>query len=553
VAPELILDEEGRLDLASVYSPFPKQDELHTSEATNLLAIGGNGSGKSAFLLGEAIFTICEYAGADVLLLRRDFRELDKGLILDFKNTVPRELYTYNDTKHVVTWCTGGHIFFGHLQTGSEKDLSQYLSDSFVFIGIDELGQFSYEAWSFLSSRNRVNKGCQASSRTGQMPIPRMGGATNPLGPGYGWIRQLWINRKPVPQMQETKRGTDGAYYQDQRGVLKKVFDPKEYHYAHSTILDNPAQLEKDPTYIEKLEKLPPPLRQKALYGDLESIAGSYFTNFTWERHVRSLPADQDEIQWQDWQPGWLSIDWGLAHWCAIYWHRRALIADRMTIDLPRDQWKWRNVVITYRERVVNEDTFAKTERADTDYHMLICGVIVQATPEAEREKIRFCFLSPDRFARGHKLGKTHTIAAEMSERMAASGLPRCARANDDRVDGAVFMYNLIDAAEWIILDSCPILIQALSTRVRDPKNLEDVLKVDGDQGDDAYDSARYGLLSMLKERKKPEEVKLAEKLATIPDHTSRMLYAYQHRLKEQEKHTGFRQKVMPRWMLKKK
>src|ERR1700685_1943478 len=102
------------------------QRQLRTNSSRTHFAIGGNGSGKSAFLLGESLYVAFEYPGSSCLLLRRDFPELEKGLILDFKAMVPGELYRYNDQKHVVTFPnenTSGsdsHIFFGHLQNGSE-------------------------------------------------------------------------------------------------------------------------------------------------------------------------------------------------------------------------------------------------------------------------------------------------------------------------------------------------------------------------------------------------------------------------------------------------
>lgn len=548
---ELVINEQGAVEIDAFYDPFPKQLELHQSAATGLLAIGGNGSGKSAFLLGEAIYTMTEFPGADCLLMRRNFPELEAGLILDWKNMVPPELYKYNDSKHIVTWLPGehdSHLFFGHLKDGSERYLAKYLSSSFVFIGFDELGQFSYQAWSFLSSRNRVNRNCKPSTIDGKMPIPRMGAATNPLGPGYGWIKTQWIEHKPVAEMEETTKGDDGNFYQIVGGKRVCVFEPKQYFFVHSTVLDNPAQLEKDPHYIEKLERLPPPLRKKALEGDLESIAGTYFSCFTFEHNVRRLPEDRDEVIFEKWQPRWMSIDWGLAHWTLTYWHTRAKIADRFSmLDeneqlRPQSEWKWKSVVLTYREMPIRE----------TD-HTEVCDAISERTPEDEHELIKYCFLSPERFARQSNKRTTHTIAAEMSDRLERHGLPRCSRANDRRVDGAVFMYNLLDAGVWVILDNCPLLIKALETRVRDEKNLEDVLKVDGDQLDDAYDGARYGLLSMLKERGKPEEVKLAEKLSTIPDHTARMLYAYQHRLDQEKRDQPIKQKILPRWMLNRK
>lgn len=540
--PALVLDEEGRLDIGTFYTPYPKQDSLHTSPATNLLAIGGNGSGKSAFLLGEAIYVISEFPGADVLLLRRDFKELDKGLILDFKNMVPKELYRYNDSKHIVSWCNDSHIFFGHLVDGSERTLHQYLSSSFVFIGIDELGQFSFSAWKFLSSRNRINSGCRPNSQ-GMMPYPRMGGATNPLGPGYGWIKTQWIEGKPVSQMGDAQRARDGKWYQKEAGKTICIYDPAEYAYVHSTVLDNPAQLEKDPEYISKLEQLPPALRQKALYGDLHAVAGSYFSNFSRDRNVRSLPRDRDSIRFEEWQPVWLGFDWGLAHHTAVFWNTRASVLD---LD-----GKWRSCVVTLREMVVNEedyqrDRFSAKHADDWNYKQYICREIKRRTPEDEAKRLKYIFLSPERFKRVDET--SHTVAGELSEIFRSLGLPMCSEANDAREDGAVLMYNLIDSAEWIILDVCSVLIAAIETRVRDETKREDVLKTE-DELDDAYDGERYGLLSMLKERGKPAEVKLREKLETIADPTAKMIYAYQHRLDAERASQPVQPKFVPRWM----
>lgn len=468
------LAEDGCLYIHSFYKPLEQQRDLHTSAAHNLLAIGGNGSGKSLFLLGEAVYVINEFPGANVLLLRRDFNELERGLIQDLHETVPKELYRYNSQKHFANWYNGSTIFFGYLKNQSEKDLARYLSSAFVFIGVDELGQFSYKAWEFLSSRNRVNKGCRPSEDK-LMPIPRMGGATNPLGPGYGWIKNLWIDKKPVSQLGETEKGEDGKYYQEQKGRQVCVYDPDEYHYTHSTVLNNPYQLRKDPGYIAKLEKLAPALRQKALYGDLDSVAGSYFGNFTAEKNILSLPRDHEDIRWEDWQPIWLGIDFGLAHHTAVYWNRRAKVRG---LD-----GEWHDTVITYREMVVNESAYK-----------VIVQKIIDATPKDaeqstvksnERAKLRFTFLSPDLFAR-ETTG--HTPSEEMSRLFRADDFPMCSRANNRRVDGALLMYNMIDSGEWMILDSCPLLIRSLETRVRDEDNLEDVLKTDDDL-DDCYDA----------------------------------------------------------------
>lgn len=527
----------SQLNTAEFYNPWPKQNQLHTARQIDLLAIGGNGSGKSAFLLGEAVFCAIEFPGADCLLLRKKFPELERGLILDMKNMLPKGLYSYNDSKHFATFPNDSHIFFGHCKTGSEKDLAQYLSSAFVFIGIDELGQWSYDAFAFLGSRNRINRGCKPN-KLGEWPVPRIGAATNPMGPGYGWIKKLWIDKKPVSQMGNDLEAIGGKWYSKildkamlaSEEIRKRlveingeqyicVYDPDDYLFVHSTVVDNPSQLEKDPDYVNKLMKLAPPLRQKALYGDLQSIAGTYFQNFTQDRHVLSLPRDNELIEWQPWQPRWIGIDWGLAHWSACFWATKCRV--RKFIGAP-----WRQVTLIYRELVENEKSY--DELAD---------LLVERTPESERPNLKHIYLSPERFARSGDKDPAKTIGIQFGLYLKERHFPMCERANDRRVDGAVYMYNGFENDEIVILDTCPGLISALEVVVRDEDNPEDVLKVDGQIEDDIYDGSRYTILSEAKPRPKTEEFAFQEKLSKIEDPMARRMASLEHHLRKKKKY----------------
>lgn len=510
----------GRLATDEFYKPWPKQDALHTSPATNLLGIGGNGSGKSAFLLGEAIYVCIEFPGADCLLIRKNWKELEKGLILDLKNTLPKSLYNYNDQKHLVTFPgNGSHIFFGYCKSGNERDLAQYLSSAFVFIGVDEMGQLSYSAFDFLRSRNRINKGCKPN-KNGEWPVPRIGGATNPMGPGYGWIKKLWIDQKPVSQMGETEQMGE-KYYAEVHGEKVCVYNPAEYKYVHSTVMDNPAQLEKDPQYLDKLMKLAPALRNKALYGDLNSMAGAYFSNFSPDRHVMNRAADKELYEFQSWQPRWMGGDWGLAHFSAMYWCTEARF--RWSVDSP-----WVTKKCVYRELVVNETGLDE-----------LCRLIDFNTPQSERSMMKRFFLSPERFARDDDPDFARTVAGRMGTVLHGYGLPKPERANDARVDGAQFLWNLLEKDELVVFDDCPGLINALEVVVRDdPKNLEDVKKTDG-QEDDCYDGARYAIVTPFKPRAKPQEIVFQERLAGIEDPMAARFYSYQHHIKQQNRGSG--------------
>ena len=180
----------ARVDLG--YAPFPKQQQFHASPAKYRLFGGAAGPGKTKALLMEAILQAHEHPGANTLLLRRTFPELEQSLLLYFRREVPRELYrSFHEAKHVVTWWNGSTTRFGYCQ--SESDVYQYQGGEFLFIGVDELTMFTLRQWQFLTSRNR----CPVPGA-----FPCMAGATNPGNIGHAWVKSLWIDRQAAPGME---------------------------------------------------------------------------------------------------------------------------------------------------------------------------------------------------------------------------------------------------------------------------------------------------------------------------------------------------------------
>lgn len=87
-----------------------------------------------------------------------------------------------------------------------------------------------------------------------------------------------------------------------------------------------------------------------------------------------------------------------------------------------------------------------------------------------------------------------------------------------------MLMYQMLDAGEWLIADSCPELIRTLPELVRDEVNIEDIAKRDGD---DAADAARYGLKSRAagQTARPPRELEFAQRV-TSSDPTIRAIQA---------------------------
>ena len=98
------LEDEERREISLGYCAFPKQREFHKCGAKYRLFGGAAGPGKSKALLMEAIAQANETPGANTLLLRRTFPELEGSLLLYFRRDVPRECYrSFNEAKHTVT------------------------------------------------------------------------------------------------------------------------------------------------------------------------------------------------------------------------------------------------------------------------------------------------------------------------------------------------------------------------------------------------------------------------------------------------------------------
>ncbi|HEV2223528.1 MAG TPA: phage terminase large subunit [Candidatus Acidoferrales bacterium] len=505
---ENIGDETQRVELPLPYKPFAKQDEFHKCQAKYKLFGGAAGPGKSKALLMEAILQATEFPNVNTLLLRRTFPELEGSLLLYFRRDVPRELYrSFNEAKHTVTWHNGSTTRFGYSQ--SENDIYQYQSGEYLFIGVDELTHFTLRQWQFLTSRNR----CPVADA-----FPNMAGATNPGNIGHAWVKALFVDKQPAA------------------GMDPREYDAADYAFIAARVWDNPIYAN-DASYLKTLEKLPDSYRHAFLDGDWSVFAGQYFTNFDPSRNVIRA----ESIAAEAWWPRWISIDWGFEHPAAIYWHTNAPAVESpqrrldnshthghgcdlpaQNVEIPRagvvgfangdGDWRRKTRVITYRECV--EQHLAP--------RALAAEIVARSHDrDGKAEHIDAIYLSPDAFA--HHTDES-SIAERLSDALAAAGFPRPVPADNDRVSGWMLMYEMLEADEWQIADSCPELIRTLPELVRDTANVEDIAKR---EGDDAADAARYGLKTRAsgKMPKPPREQEIHARV-TSDDPTIRAIQA---------------------------
>ncbi len=233
------LNADGTLEYSKIFTLQPKQTELlqmRTRDgipyivpiAPQCLSVGGFRSGKTTGWLMYAIMNYClAYDNCDILVLRRTFKELEAGAIKDFITFTPPELYTYDQTKHVATIINGSRVVFGHCQNLKMRDVEQYLGSAYVFILVDECGQFSAEAWGMLYSRNIVNAACKPNKH-GHLPIPVIVGCTNPLGPYYEYYRTVFVQKEPFEKPEGARRDdTNGTWWTKESGEWTNIYDPR--------------------------------------------------------------------------------------------------------------------------------------------------------------------------------------------------------------------------------------------------------------------------------------------------------------------------------------
>ena len=241
------------------HTPTYKQ-LLFLSLATEEALYGGAaGGGKSDALLMAALQYV-DAPGYSALLLRRTFKAL----------TLPEALLDrarqwlmgmpWKAESNSFVFPSGARLSFGYLE--NDRDVEQYQSAAFQFIGFDELTQFTEYQYRYMHSRTRRLEGSD-------VPI-RIRGASNPGSVGHEWVKQRFI--------------VEGKLY-------NRPFIP-------ATLSDNP-HLDRD-AYIKSLMNLDPVTRAQLLNGDWSARqAGGKFRR-EWFEIVEAAPADLRKVRFWD-------------------------------------------------------------------------------------------------------------------------------------------------------------------------------------------------------------------------------------------------------------
>lgn len=484
--------ERFLVDFRDRYNPYPKQALFHASTRPYNFLGGAAGPGKTACGIVEHMISCNEHSmdegmKVQTLMLRRTQPKLESTLITRFRELIPKELYKrfVGGGRSKVIWHNDAETVFGSMH---HEHNAWDFQGQWKKIFYDELCEFSYNQWNATSAWNRcpVSEYCTKD------------GAGNPIGIGAGWVRRLFVEKKPCDEMDEDQR---------------KIYSADDYAYYPCTYLDNPIYAN-DPQFLRNLQSYPKAIRDALMNGSWDVVGGYFYGAFDVAENV--CPAE--ECQPQPWHKRWISGDWGFEHWAAIYWHYM-------------DDF---GIVRTYKERLVKHH----------DPEMLAELVIKESLDEASGKMPKYVSFPFSHDAFADQTTKSYganpnSVAMRMSRVMKEFALPLPVNSGNDKIGREQTMYNMlrrkipagrivteegqvipVQRTNWVISEDCPKLIECIQNAPRDEKHIE---KIASFLGDDPLQGAGYGIYHILgNPAKKPREQLVREELERAPDDRSR-------------------------------
>lgn len=262
-----------------------------------------------------------------------------------------------------------------------------------------------------------------------------------------GWIPKLYMSGNPA--------GVGHFWFTD----LFLSGKHKNTEFIHFLLGDN-VFINKE--YEDYLKSLKGWMHQAWALGDFNIAAGKFFKEFKESTHVYK---HEDFIIPHSWE-FWSGFDYGYGHYTTCY----AMAYSPTNVLYVLDEY---------------------TARYKNVYNNAM-GIHAMLHDNGIEEYLSIYYAGHDVFA---SKSDGYTIADEYAEH----GI-FLSRANTSRITGASKILSLVGTPKLQISDRCSMLIEQLNYLVHDPKRPSDVLKQDcneqGENGDDAYDAFRYGVMS---------------------------------------------------------
>lgn len=319
-----------------------KQDLFMKSEAFETLFGGAAGGGKSYGQLVDALVYALKYGKSKQIIFRRTFPDLERSIIRTSLELYPREIASYNSSKHTWTFDNGSIIDFGYID--NENDVYQYQSAEYDCIRFDELTHFTEYMYTYMISR------CRGANEYPK----RIKSSTNPGGVGHMWVKERFVDIGPSGEIHKCKMETGEE--------TTRLFIP-------SFVTDNKFLMRADPDYVKRLDALPEKERKALKEGNWDIFDGQYFKDFDRSVHVIEpflIPKEWDRYR---------TLDYGL-DMLACYW---------IAIDPQGYEYCYREL---YKKDLIISEAAAKILEANGD------------------DKIKYTYAPPDLWNRRNDTGK---------------------------------------------------------------------------------------------------------------------------------------------------
>lgn len=481
----------------------------------------GGGGGRGAAKSGAAdriIFSLMmEDPGVLACIVMRNYDQVFKYHMEPIQRTFPHlEQYLSVSNKNLIipTGRTAtGEVINSQLDFSYGENLAEierrFRSASYKYIIVDQAEQFTKE------EIREIRKACRwpGGGKAVTVLLFNMGGA------GIQDLRKVFHLREFNTSEDPEDYAFVHFYPWDNVEWVRSALEhdglsPKDY-YSWTNDERKHYAATRGP-YTKGLASDDEAIRQRDWESSWESLEGAFFGR-VYDRQSTVIDTSQVAAIIKPWDKRWLSQDWGKAHFCSTLWHSMSTLSPSdAKLILGWDVSKALKVVITYRRLIVNEKTSTEVGQA-----------IVKATPESERLQIKNFYLSPDAFG---ERDSSNTIADNQGSELRKAHMPLPVRADTDRPGGWSMMHSMLWNTKshgasgdtvWLISTECPEVSESIPILMRDPKDIDVVLKTDKGQArleQDVSESARYGLKSMLGAVPKPFMVTVAEAVSAAPN-----------------------------------